>query len=56
MQVDHIKPVVDPKKGFTTWDEFIDRLFCERKNLQAICLECHKVKTAEEKEIRNASR
>lgn len=52
MEVDHIKPVVDPKKGFTTWDNFIDRLFCEKHNLQAICKPCHKVKTKEEKQER----
>ncbi len=23
VQVDHIKPVVDPKKGFISWDDFI---------------------------------
>jgi len=49
MEVDHIKPVVDPKKGFTTWDDFIDRLFCESNNLQAVCKPCHKEKTKKEK-------
>src|SRR5512139_4098738 len=34
VQVDHIKPVVDPKVGFVSWDVFIERLFCEAKNLQ----------------------
>lgn len=56
MQVDHIKPVVDPKKGFTTWDDFIDRLYCESKNLQAICKGCHTIKTKQEREVRNATR
>lgn len=55
--VDHIKPVVDPVKGFTTWDEFIERLFCEVDNLQLLCKDCHDEKTKEEKEIRkNAER
>lgn len=49
IQVDHIKPVVDPKKGFTTWDTYIKRLFCDRENLQVLCVPCHKVKTKEEK-------
>jgi len=49
IQVDHIKPVVDPKKGFTTWDTYIKRLFCEKNNLQAVCKPCHKIKTKEEK-------
>jgi 5-methylcytosine-specific restriction endonuclease McrA len=49
VQVDHINPVVDPKKGFTTWDNFIDRMFCEMKNLQVLCKPCHKIKTDQEK-------
>jgi 5-methylcytosine-specific restriction endonuclease McrA len=49
MEVDHIKPVVDPKKGFQSWDVFIDRLFCEADNLQAICKPCHLLKTNAEK-------
>lgn len=53
--VDHIKPVVDPDVGFTTWDEFIARLFCEEDNLQVLCQACHDIKTADEKE-RNAQR
>lgn len=56
IQVDHKKPVVDPKKGFTTWDDFIERLFCESSNLQAICKECHSVKTAKEKAVRNKNK
>lgn len=49
VQVDHIKPVVDPKKGFTTWDNFIERMFCEADNLQVLCKPDHKVKTDQEK-------
>lgn len=49
VNVDHIKPVVDPKKGFTTWDNFIERMFCEIKNLQVLCKPCHKIKTNQEK-------
>ena len=49
MNVDHINPAVDPDKGFETWDIFINRLFCERDNLQAICVPCHKEKTKAEK-------
>ena len=56
MEVDHIKPVVDPVKGFQTWDIFIDRLFCEANNLQAICKPCHLLKTNKEKqEKKNAN-
>lgn len=49
VQVDHIKPVVDPKKGFTTWDTFIKRLFCEADNLQVVCKPCHKIKSKKER-------
>lgn len=49
VQVDHINPVVDPKTGFTSWDVFIDRMFCEIDGLQVMCKPCHKVKTDQEK-------
>ena len=52
VQVDHKKPVVDPKKGFQGWEIYIDRLFCETENLQVLCKPCHSVKTAQEKEQR----
>lgn len=48
VQVDHIEPVVDPSTGFQSWDIFIDRLFCDRDNLQVLCTACHKLKTSEE--------
>ncbi len=54
--VDHIDPVVDPAKGFTTWDDVINRMFCEQDNLQVLCHSCHKIKTAEEREIAKARR
>lgn len=47
VQVDHIDPVV-PLTGFTTWDSFIERLFCTAKELQVLCKTCHKNKTKEE--------
>lgn len=51
VQVDHINPVVDPEQGFVSWDDVINRMFCEKDNLQILCLECHKAKTQREKEI-----
>lgn len=56
MEVDHINPVVDPEKGFVSWDDFINKLFCERENLQALCKPCHKNKTTLEKKKRNESK
>tara|TARA_R110002012_G_scaffold23959_2_gene80821 strand:+ start:1164 stop:1487 length:324 start_codon:yes stop_codon:yes gene_type:complete len=54
--VDHIKPIVDPLVGFVSWDEFVDRLFCEEDNLQVLCKECHDVKTKEERALRASVR
>ena len=48
IEVDHIEPVV-AATGFESWDVYIDRLFCEKSNLQVLCKECHKTKTKEEK-------
>lgn len=45
VQVDHKDPVGSCK----TWDEFIERLFCEKDNLQVMCKTCHKVKTKKER-------
>jgi len=53
VQVDHIEPVVDPKSGFQTWDNYIDRMFCEAFNFQVLCKPCHAEKTAAEKQLRN---
>lgn len=49
VQVDHISPVVDPKKGFVSWDVFIERMFVEIEKLQVLCKPCHKIKTDKEK-------
>lgn len=56
VQVDHILPVVCPKEGFTSWDSFIDRLFCDKGNLQVLCSPCHDKKTAEERTVRGISK
>lgn len=49
--VDHIEPVV-PLTGFVSWDDVIQRMFCDVNGLQALCKDCHKVKTKEENAIR----
>lgn len=56
MQVDHIEPAVNPKKGWHCFDEFIERLFCEAKGLQAVCKACHQRKTDFERTERNEQR
>lgn len=49
--VDHIEPIIDPKVGFTTWDECISRMYCEEDGLQVLCKSCHDVKSLEERRI-----
>lgn len=51
VQVDHTIPVVDPEIGFTDWNTFIDRLFCESNNLKLLCKICHNAKNNKEKAI-----
>lgn len=50
--LDHILPVVDPKVGFTTWDDYISRLFCPAEGFQVLCHGCHDVKTLIEDAMR----
>ena len=54
--IDHIVPVVDPVKGFTTWDNLINRLFCEADGLQLLCNDCHSRKTADERQQRKENK
>ena len=52
--VDHINPIVDPAVGWVSWDNCIERMFCELSNLQCVCKACHDAKSLEEKEIGKA--
>lgn len=53
--LDH-KNAVIPLEGFRrgvwSWDEFINRLFCEQSGFQLLCSDCHKIKTDLEDEVR----
>lgn len=51
VQVDHINPIIDPNTGFTSWDDVVNNMFCEKHNLQVLCSVCHKAKTQSEREI-----
>ena len=53
IRADHVVPVVGPE-GFTTWDSFIERLFCEADGFSAICDGCHKRITEHERKLRAA--
>lgn len=50
--VDHISPIVGDE-GFTTWDDFINNLFCDSSNLQVLCKNCHDLKSKAERTTRN---
>ena len=52
---DHIDPVV-PVTGFVSWDNVIERLFCERDGFQALCSACHKIKSLEENQLRKENK
>jgi len=60
IKVDHIDPVIPvdhkwkEKENFLdyNWNEVVSRLFCEKENLQAICNDCHKEKSQEERKER----
>lgn len=54
VQVDHIKPAIPVNSSLEemSWDEIIYNIFCNIKNLQLVCKECHLMKTAEERKER----
>lgn len=51
-QMDHIKPVISPSEGFTSWDISLPTLFSQPNNYQCLCLECHTLKSLNENKIR----
>lgn len=56
IKIDHIHPVVDPLKGWVSWDSFIERLFVEKDGYQALCVACHQFKSKEENLQRKISK
>lgn len=53
VEVNHIVPVV-PITGFDSWDNIINRLFCEAEGLEVLCRDCHKRLTKLENDERKA--
>ena len=41
MNLHHKVPVIDETKGFTNWDDYINRMFCEAEDFVYICEACH---------------
>ena len=58
IQVDHIDPVIplDKTAKDMSWDEIVDRIFCDPSNLQTVCKECHKKKSAQENKARRSNK
>lgn len=56
LRADHIEPVIDPYVGFEGWDKVIDRMFVEAHGFQALCEDCHTIKTKRENWVRNRVR
>lgn len=52
VELDHIEPVIPIKGGFTTWDEYITRLFPQANGYQVLCKTCHGAKTMIEDTLR----
>ena len=49
IEVDHVIPVIPLTSTFYFWlDDYVKRLFCDKKNLQRICEECHLAKSTAE--------
>lgn len=53
LHVDHISPVINPEEGFSTWDEYIARLYVTEEELQVCCKTCHEHKTLLETKMRS---
>lgn len=55
LEVDHVDPIIPLNKTLEEmdWDTIIDQVWCDERNLRAVCKPCHKTKTkAENKERR----
>lgn len=55
LECDHRIPVV-PVTGFDNWQSYIDRLFCDSKDLVMLCKSCHFAKTTIQKTQRKTNK
>ena len=56
IQLDHIRPIIEPKRGWVSYNDFIERLLCDELGFQCLCKSCHKEKTKKENKIRNENK
>jgi hypothetical protein len=54
--LDHKNPVVEISAGFTTWDDYINRMFCPVEGFSVLCSTCHDSKSLIEREMRKVYR
>jgi len=52
LELDHVVPVVEVRKGFCDWNTYIERLYCSPEGYQGLCRDCHAEKTKKEVEER----
>jgi len=50
--IDHIVPLISVKDGYTSWDEVINNLFCDKAGFQILCKDCHSLKSNLEDNLR----
>jgi hypothetical protein len=53
IEMDHQEAVIDPKKGWQGWDEYINRMWCSPDGYNRLCRECHQEKTNRETKKRS---
>ena len=57
VSIDHVEPVVDPRRGWQGFDVYITRMFCATwKGFQILCGKDHDAKTQRENEVRKKYR
>jgi hypothetical protein len=56
VEINHKESVIDPEDGFLSFDIYIARLFVPAEGLEAICKNCHKKVSDEERNKRVAAR
>lgn len=50
MECDHIEPIIKIGEALEnlSWDTVIERIWCAKDNLRAVCKDCHKIKSKKE--------